>query len=285
MRSAWIVLVVMLSATSARADATADIDSLVRREAQSIIDPKVVVAYANDRVVVMPSGSSMDMVMNFYGAYASKISHKVESVLIGIDPGGHAGWFHAVVTAHYTLTDCGDGMDDSKCKPPVPATATWRVNGVARDDHGWQIAAVMWSRVTSDKALLAHVDATATKPGAPTLTGDSATGQLVANWFTGGSITADESAGTTVAANGTAPTEMATGTGVGKLVKEWDGLKLWTDSVNTTAWGTLGFATATVWLPVKGRGAAKMVLGAVLVKSGNAWKWVSLNFSPPLDTM
>lgn len=158
-----------------------------------------------------------------------------------------------------------------------------RVVGIAADEGaplGWKIQAVMYAKTITDKELAAR--AAEASRGAPKTTGDAAIAKLVAAWFAdGGSIANDRSKNVAVIVNGTSPVEIGDGAFAVKLVKAWEGLKLWATSVEATAFANdeVAFARAEVMMPVKER-ATKMVLGVILVKENAVWRWVSLCFTP-----
>jgi len=113
------------------------------------------------------------------------------------------------------------------------------------------------------------VDPRATSPAADAL----------AHWIYDGSLAAHAAKG--ALANGTAPTEVASGAAIAKLAHAWDGLKMWSSGLTATtfAGGSLAFVYGTVYLP-HGGASVQMAVGAVLVKTTDGWRWATLSFAP-----
>lgn len=278
---AGLIATTMATAT-AGADAKRDLEALVRAEVQSIVDDHATGAARTADVMTVAPGSSGSVRMRYYGAYADHVVHKLETLVVATrEP--HAGWFHAVVDASFDLAHCNATGDD--CKASTKERATWRVSGVAIDDHGWKIAAVMWSRALPDAALLALADHDVERGAAHGNDSDDELANALSSWIADGALAKNISASAVAIASGTAPNELARGAGAAKLARTWDGLKLWQPqglAPTVQRHGSIGFVATTVYLPTKAKhSGVAMKLGAVLVLENGNWRWVSLSFAPP----
>jgi hypothetical protein len=271
-------LLLVATTAVAHADAKKDVEALVRAEAQVIDDKATAAPRASGAITVYPIHMSQNMRMNFYGGFADKIAHKVDKVVIGVVDAKSA-WFHAIVIGTYEWTPC-DGMGEN-CKKTTKERATWRLSGVAVDDQGWKLAAVMWSRAISDAELFKLSEQGGELGGVRG--GQIDAHRVVAAWFGGGSIAKDISSSAQAIANGTAPAEIGQGAAAGKLAKAWDGLKMTEGDFSAKQWGSIAFVHGDVMLPVKKKvgDVVDMKLGAVLVLENGNWRWVAINFAPP----
>jgi hypothetical protein len=275
-RGAMRAIIVVLCATAATAygDAKQDVEALVRAEAQRPLADRRP-ERTKDAIEVVPIAMGQSERIAFYGALADKIAHKVDKVVVGVV--GSRAWFHAVVAGSFELAHC-DATGDH-CGKSTNEKVTWRLSGVAIDDHGWKLGAVMWSRALPDVELMKLGEADA--PHELTLDPHDDAAKVVAGWFAGGDAIAKViSSSAQAIANGTAPGEIAQGAAAGKLAKAWDGLQMWATRVEGKQWGAITFVTAKVYLPVKTtKTAVPMKLGVVLVQENGNWRWVSINFA------
>jgi hypothetical protein len=275
-----ILLAVAALARVAHADAKHDVEELVRQHLATITDDKAPApAIAPGLVLIIPVHFSRNLTANFYGLTASHVVQKLGPLTISVDPATHVAFFHGTVEASYVATVCADGCVGSAPAHDERQNKPWRLSGIALDDGGWKLAAIMWAEVVKDKDLMKHVDPDATK-AAPSESGDAAIVKTVEDWFASGKL-ADGQSKRAIAASGTAPTEIAlSATAAGKLARSWDGLKLWPSKVDVTTFakGAIAFVHADVWIPAKPKGGVKLELGAILVPEAGGWRWVSLDF-------
>jgi predicted nucleotidyltransferase len=288
------VCLVVLCASLARADLKTDVDKLVRASLKAAAADKLddfEKTTAAARVLVLPNGkTSLDgkLAGELYGASAKKIAHKVEALHIVGDTDKKLAWFHGTFTATFVV---------DKKKQTMPM----RVSGIAADEGeplGWKIQALMIARTMPDKELATHAIEAAR--GAPKTTGESTATKIIAAWFAdGGSIAKDRSKNVAVEVNGTGAAEIGNGAFAVKLVQLWEAAKMWATDVEATLFANneIAFVRAEVMLPYKSAErrtrssaegdaqvndnlAAKLVLGVVLVKENNTWRWVTMSFSP-----
>jgi len=277
-----VVLWVVLCATAqiAVADLKADVEKLVQSNLKAVAADKLDAfdrTLAAARVLVLPNGkASVDgkLAADFYGSKAKKVAHKVDSLHVVVDAAKKLAWFHGAYTATFIV-------DKKKVALPM------RISGVAIDEGeplGWKIHALMYARTMPDKDLATHV-VEATR-GTATTAGDAPVAKLVAAWFAeGGSISNDRSKNVAVEVNGTGAQEIGNGAFAVRLVKLWESSKLWATATEATVFANseIAFVRADVMLPVD-KQAAKLVLGVVLVKENNVWRWVSMSFSPAVES-
>ena len=278
------IMVALLSlARFAHADAKQDIEGLVRQHLATITDDKAKApAITNDIVMIVPVHFTSNRLVNWYGAKADQVVQKLGPLTTVVNPEKHVAWFHGTVEANLRLTVCGDPgcVDDKLPAHQVRQNKAWRISGIAVDDKGWKLAAVMWSEVVKDAELMKHVDPDAARDQ-PAQHGDEAPAKAFASWFTTGSLAAAQSKQALVVANGTSPSELAVGAAAAnKLAKSWDALKLWSSQVNSKLFanGAIAFVHGDVWIPGKPKGGIKLELGAIMVPEDGGWKWVSLDF-------
>ena len=271
-----VAFLLVLVGGVAHADLKADVDKLVRANIKAVAANKTADfdrTISGGRVLVLPNGQSAienGLVADIYGPGAKKVVHKVESLHLVVDAAKKLAWFHGAIAATFVV--------DKK-----QVTQQMRISGIAADEGdpvGWKIEALMYARAMSDKELFAH--AAAATRGVPRTAGESTATKVVAGWFTeGGSISDARSKNVAVAVNGTSAVELGTGAFAVKLVKAWESLKLWATNVEATLFANneLAFVRADVMLPVD-KQAVKVVAGVILAKENNAWRWVSINFTP-----
>jgi len=231
-------------------------------------------------VMVVPVHFTSNRIGNWYGLLASKVVQKLGAVAVTVDAKSHVAWFHTTVEASYDLTVCADPqcMSD-KPSHVVKANKAWRLEGVAVDDKGWKLSALMWAEVVPDKELMKHVVADAPTAD-PSMSGDAWVAKTVLAWFPGKLATAAQK-GAIVQASGTSPSENASGAAAVKLAATWDSLKLFVTKADVTLFadGAIGFVHVDLWIPsAKPKGAVKTELGAIVVPDGREWKWVALSF-------
>jgi len=276
MQRAVVVLVVLWATQVARADVKTDVEKLVHANLRSIAADKFDDfdrTVTGGRVLVLPNGKTSiegKLVADIYGPKTKKLVHKVDSLHVVVDAAKKLAWFHGSFVATYVV-------DKQKIKLPM------RISGIAADEGapmGWKIQALMFARTMPDKELATHA-AEATR-GAAKTSGDAAIAKLVSAWFAeGGSISNDRSKNVAVEVNGTGAAEIGNGAFALRLVKLWEGSKLWATTVEATPFvnDEIAFVRAEVMMPVD-KQAAKLVLGVVMVKENNVWRWVTLSFSP-----
>jgi hypothetical protein len=270
------LLVVVLVGGVAHADLKGDVEKLIRANIKAVAADKLVDfdrTISGGRVLVLPDGGSAiekGLVADIYGAGAKKVVHKVESLHVVVDAAKGMAWFHGAIAATFVV-------DKKQVALPM------RISGIAADEGapvGWKIEALMYARAMPDKELFAHA-AEATR-GAPKTTGEPTATKVVASWFVDGAAISDgRSKNVAVAVNGTGAVEVGTGAFAVKLVKAWESLKLWATNVEATLFANneLAFVRADVMMPVD-KQAVKLVLGVVLAKENNTWRWVALSFTP-----
>ena len=274
---ALVIVGVLLVGSLAHADAKADVEALVNANLEAIAKNNQKAFNATlrkDAYQFLPSTDAPSLVERFHGYHTYDAKHTIEKITVVADTATKTAWFHVQFTATYNVAMMNpDG--------PIPRQSdTLRMAGIALDDGGWKIAAVMYGHAILDKTLYERTDPDAKAPAKPTLKGDKASAGVVAKWFAkGGAIAGDQSAGT-IAVNGTAAGEYGTGSVATTMVKAWDKLKLWPIAAMGKRWGAFPIAMvkAEVGLPVKAGGATKMRLAAILVKDGETWRWASLAF-------
>jgi len=277
----WGVLVLMAAlAGSAGADASADVRALLSKYVHALAEMNPEAAnklQTSDAVVVSVeggSGSDAETYRAIYGADAGEAKMQLVEAKLAVDK--KVAWFHCVVNTSWVMELMNENGPNTRRD-----SGQLRISGIAVDDHGWKIAAVMVADVVPDKGLYKVLDHDATRPAALDGQADSA-GAAVARWLYEGTLADHRTKGALVVANGTAPGERGESTAAANLAKGWDKLKMWGKPITSKTFGGGAYAIVfdQVFLPVKGKGTARLVLGAVLAKEGDDWRWVSLNFSP-----
>lgn len=188
-----------------------------------------------------------------------------------IHPTHRIAWFQAPFTA----TVSNESPDDGKV---TKEKVVKRAGGIAIGSGStWSIAAIMYTETLPDRALLARVGV---EPGKPAVSGDPVLGAAVAKWIAGGFASNAAQDQKQLVASGTAATEFATEAAAHELAAGWDKLKLSPLRVDAKllAGGAIGWATAHVAMPRKGRGPVELVLGVVAIPESGGWRWVSLQF-------
>ncbi|MCX5742569.1 MAG: hypothetical protein NT062_08740 [Proteobacteria bacterium] len=282
-------VVVMLGlgsvASVAHADAKADVTALVTKNLAAIEKNKpseFSATLRKDGFTFVPSTDAPSFSERFYGYHSHDFRHVIDKLVVVVDEPAKVAWFHVQWRATYDVAMVGaDG------KPITNQKDTMRAIGVAieggdadrRSDRGWKIAAVMYGSAFDDKWLFKNASED-TKPGKVTVRGDHGSADAVATWFAvGGSIAATQAPGAVVV-SGTAALEYGADAAAARFVGAWDKLRLFGLAIKGMRWGTspIAFVKAEVAMPVKGRGATKMRLGAVMIFDGKAWKWVAISF-------
>jgi hypothetical protein len=270
-----VAVLLMLVGGVAHADLKGDVAKLVHANIKAVAADKLADfdrTISGGRVLVLPDGGSAiekGLVADIYGPGAKKVAHKVENLHIVVDAAKGMAWFHGAIAATFVV-------DKKKVSRPM------RISGIAADEGepvGWKIEALMYARSMPDKELFAHA-AEATR-AAPKTSGEPTATKIVAGWFDGAAISDARSKNVAVAVNGTGAVEIGTGAFAVKLVKAWESLKLWATAVEATLFANneLAFVRADVMMPVD-KQAVKVVLGVILAKENNTWRWVSLSFTP-----
>lgn len=270
-----VAVLVVVATGVAHADLKTDVEKLVQANIKAVAADKFDAfdkTVSGGRVLVLPNGAATvehTLVADIYGPKAKKVAHKVENLHVVVDAAKGMAWFHGAIVATFVV-------DKKKVTQPM------RISGIAADEGepvGWKIQALMYARTMPDRELQTlAVEATR---GKPKTTGESTATSLVAKWFDGGSISDDRSKNVAVAVNGTGAVEIGSGAFAVKLVKAWENLKLWATAVEATLFANneLAFVRADVMMPVD-KQAVKLVLGVILAKENNAWRWVSLSLTP-----
>ncbi len=265
-----LVLALVAWTAVARADAERDVTALVVKLVRATAsDHRDAAAplLAADPIVATGDGASdtPPHYSQLFGADAgeARMTAGTPTVVVA----GRFAWFHVTVDASYVQELMNaNGPNRTRDRAQV------RVSGIAVDDHGWKIAALMLSNVVSERWLRAQ-RGSGVRPAKLDARDDSAAG-AVARWLYDGTLASHAATGTVIA-NGTAPGELG---GV-KLAKGWDTLKLWPAPLEARTFGDLAFVHGEVFLPLK-EGAAHMMLAAIVVHGADGWRWRCLNFAP-----
>jgi hypothetical protein len=151
---------------------------------------------------------------------------------------------------------------------------------------GWRLAAVMYTKPMADGDLidLAQNKQIAMPAGKPELAGDQAAATAVAGWFP--KLSQAKTTGAVVVASGSAPGEYFDAVGVAKVSKAWDTLGLMASriDVHTFNAGKLAFVRAETVMPIKkSKFGSPLIMAAIAVQEGEAWHWVSLQFTPAIS--
>jgi hypothetical protein len=164
---------------------------------------------------------------------------------------------------------------------------TARANGIVhKADGNWRVDGELIAMTVSDTALVE--DAKKATPLAVPKTPavdkgvDQALATAVTGWITDGGLAKGASASTKTIASGTALGEHKTGAAAGKLAADWDTLKMKPIEISAKLYSpNHAFVIAKVALPAgKQKVPVGMLLGAVLVKEKDGWRWQSLNWAP-----
>jgi hypothetical protein len=274
----WVLACLVCWSGSALADDKADVEKLVRKQLSSF-----------DTAMTSMSGT-----IEGAGGFIRAVRHSPDSYKGGnisptfnkvsgqpsFKPGAitvvvleDAAWFHGIGTFTMKTAD----------KKPITETRTMRVSGIARKkDRGWIATGELFAIAVDDKALVEDVKKITFKAptGAATLDGDKTLARTVDRWITAHEFGKSASSAPDVVASGTSPTEHKTGAAAGTLASTWDKLKLLPIEIDAKLVSpTLGFVIADVAMVMPKGPPAHVVLGAILVKEKETWKWVSLSWT------
>lgn len=293
------VLMLVAAAGTAHADKAADVTALVKKNVEAMAaadDSAYTKTLAKDAVTYDGNGvaftakdckdCSSEAFKSLYGEYANgKATHKMGKLVVQVDEAHGVAWFQGPFDA--TFKSEGGA---NPCGPPTAggtSTEQMRVSGVAIDDKGtWKIAAVMYTHPMSDADLIDKAKSYEVKaPGGTTkVTGAKEVATAVQAWFP--KLTSGKSTGKTLVASGSAPGEyFGDAATVNKVAGAWDKLDLaaWNIDARSFGNGAVAFVHADTTMPIKKTSfAAPFALAAIVVKEGDSWKWVSLQFAPAL---
>ncbi len=270
------VVLWMLASGVAQADSKADVEALIGKNLAAFVSNDWTAfdaTFRKDGYYFFPASGLSHLSEHIYGSHPYDIKQKIDRIVVVADDKTHVAWFHVQFSAHYKVA-----MLDAPDRDDVT-----RMIGFAIDDGGWKLAAAAYNSAFADKYLYKEVGEIEKAP--VVFKGERASAEYAARWFTKG-FASDQAAGT-VAANGTAVGEWATGTQVGKLVAAWDKLRLWPIKIFGRSWKQYPIALikAEVAMPVKKgqggaaeAGAVRMRLFAIAIPDGKAWKWTALSF-------
>ncbi len=205
----------------------------------------------------------------------NRVSRELGKPTVGFDPAGGFAWFQLPSDARFAHR----GEEN----PVVPYETDERIGGLAvRDGTTWRLAALAYSDVASDKELLTRrTNQVSSVPASAKLEGDAALAKTVLGWFTTGFAPHMASA-KVVVASGASPSEFGKGKDAATLVKGWDKRKLAVETLDarTYANGKAAAVRATVVIPSKqGKGGTTLGVLVILVREGDAWRWVSVQYS------
>jgi hypothetical protein len=274
------ILAILLALTAtAAADPARDVDKLVRSflgnlhnrdKLATILRPDAMYSVGD----TIARDATPDDVSTFSGTFDIR---SVSNIAVTFDPRRHAAWFRGVADA-IAVDQTGDSCMEGNC-PPMPEFQM-HVAGLAVDDHGWKLAAMIVTETEDDRVLVnRHAEALfpVTLPDAPELTGDPKLAGDAVAWFHSG--LAHGAAPAFVYVSGTAPRELAAGTASKRLVDKWDSLKLVLASVDAKTYGEVGFVFADVRWPFRANHVVPMRLAAIAIRDGARWLWVVLDFA------
>jgi hypothetical protein len=283
MRFALPLLLSCTLASTARADATADVDKLVRTHLDASIGRQgalvatlavgAAIVGADGRRVALatecaasPKAAACSRSVPLFGAaWSGKLAYTNLKPAIRVDDKrGFATFF---VTA-----DVAGELAGPVSK--VKGKAQVRVDGVAkRGSTGWKVIGAKYTAALPDTVLAKHGD---TFAGAGATAPRSPLEKEVTSWF--GHL-ADHQSANAIGVGGTAPEELATDpAAITKLVKAIDTLTLKPYSSGVVEAGEVAFVYTDVTL-VATKQAVDLNAGIVVVKDGATWKWVAINFS------
>ena len=205
----------------------------------------------------------------------NRITRKLGKLTTGANDATGVGWFQWEYQAHITFESAINSMPDVY-------DVKERVGGLAvRDGTTWKLAAVQYSDLKSDAALLADKqNRREALPAQAKLTGDATIAKTVAEWYATG-FASNAAGSPNIVVSGSSPGEYAKGAATAKLVKGWDKLKLVVDTLEARSYAG-GKAAAVrgvvVWPSKKGKGGTLLHVLVVLVHDGTQWKWVSIQY-------
>jgi hypothetical protein len=274
-----ILAMVLALTRAAAADPARDVDKLVRTffgnldhrdQLKPLLRPDVIYTVGD----TIARDATPDDISTFSGMFDIR---SVSNLAVTVDPRRHAAWFRGVADA-IMVDQTGDSCIEGPC-PPMPELHL-HVAGLAVDDHGWKLAAVMVTETEDDRALLdRHAEAPIFDaiPTETALMGDLKLAGDAAAWF--GSGLAHAAAPAFVYVSGTAPRELAAGAASKRLVAKWDAMKLVVASVEAKTYGEVGFVFADVRWPYRKDQVVQMRLAAIAIRDGARWLWVVLDFA------
>lgn len=279
MRSYGPIGIVVALSTVAAADATKDVGAIVLKVVRATARdkaPDVSAVLAAHAMIATADGggeAGLPRARWLFGADAGEAQLEPATPTVVVDDAHHAAWFEVEVDGSYVMELMNEKGPNRKRDH-----LALHVSGLAVDDHGWKIAALMYGNAIPDKQLYALAQPDAKRPDSVDPRATSPAADALAHWIYDGTLSAH--AGKGALANGTAPTELASGAAVAKLAKTWDGLKMWSSGLEASTYGgELAFVHGTVYLP-RGGGSVQMAVGAVLVKTDDGWRWATLSFAP-----
>jgi hypothetical protein len=264
MRILGAVLVFALFPPFAIADDKEDVEKVVRRQLAN---------YDNDRVINATTGTDFIRRVRSPAKHTQKPTFTPGAITVTVLK--DVVWFHGVGTLALKTTD----------KKPVTDTRAIRVNGVMKrdEDDAWRAAGELLAVSVDDKQLAEDVKRTAYNPstGPGILNGDKPLARAVERWITAHEFGKSASSGGTLAASGLATADHKTGAAAVTLAASWDKLNLRPVEIDAKlVTPTVGFVLAEVAYTTPKGALAHVVLGAVLAKEKDTWKWVSLSWSP-----
>jgi hypothetical protein len=280
MRSYGAIGIVLALSAVASADAGKDVGAIVTKVVRATARekaPDVSSLLAAHASIVTPDGGAdtkLPRARWLYGADSGEVELEPAAPTVVVDDAHHAAWFEVEVDGSYVLELMNENGPNRK-RDHLPL----HVSGLAIDDHGWKIAALTFGDAIPDKQLYGLAQPDAKRPDSVDPRATSPAADALAHWIYDGSLAAHAAKG--ALANGTAPTEVASGAAIAKLAHAWDGLKMWSSGLTATtfAGGSLAFVYGTVYLP-HGGASVQMAVGAVLVKTTDGWRWATLSFAP-----
>src|SRR5438067_1989202 len=153
MRACWVLAILGWFSTLAYADSSKDVATLVAKVVRASGQDKEgagAALLAKNAVIATDSGgdTSLPRARALFGADSGEAKLEPSTPTIVVDDAHHFAWFHVVVDGSYIVELMGaHGPNRDR------SHAQLRVSGLAIDDHGWKIAALMFSNVVSDKVL------------------------------------------------------------------------------------------------------------------------------------
>jgi hypothetical protein len=283
MRACCVVGILGLFSTLAHADAKQDVGTLVAKVVRASGQDKQgsgAALLAKNALIVTDSGADTALPRSspLFGPDSGEAKLEPGTPTLVVDDAHHYAWFHVVVDGSYVVelyAEHGPNRERSHSK--------LRVSGIAIDDHGWKIAALMFTNAISDKFLFQGTQPNFIRPAKLGASSAKPAADALVHWIYEGTLAARAAKSPTLAANGTAPAEVAAGAAAVKLARGWDALKMWTSDVEATTFadGAVAFVHGSVYLP-RPDGGVQMLLGAVLVRTDDGWRWTCLNFGPVL---
>ena len=284
MRTRLLTIVLLLAALPAAADDRTTLEKTALG-ALAAIPQGDTTSVAKGGVVFVFGTTTADsdwmLALTTHSGYVGPLHYKPGKPSVSIDKS--IAWFLVPVDAH------ADPPQDTSASGDMTGVSAYdaveRYGGLAvKTDGHWQLVALALTHTMPDKQLLdpKSFNARAAMPsGKPAVDGDAALAGAAATWIHGGLARQAAAVDAPIAA-GTAPSELQIGAGAAKLAASWDKLGLVAENVTATVLpGGTGFVRASVRMPRKtGKGAVAMSLAMFVVKSGDTWKWVSLQFTP-----